>query len=117
MQRVRQLERLLFYGADWQDWRLVFSNSTGTPPNASNVTHRLQVILERAGLPRQRFHDLRHCAASLLLAAGEHPRVVMDVLGHSQISLTMNTYSHVMPAALEQAAGRMDAILRGEETG
>jgi len=54
--------------------------------------------------------------ASLLLAAGEHPRVVMEVMGHSQIALTMNTYSHVMPAALEQAAGRMNALFADAET-
>ena len=116
VQRERQNERRLFHGPAWQDWGLVFSSSIGTPLNPSNVIHRFHAILELAGLPRQRFHDLRHCAASLLLSAGEHPRVVMDVLGHSQIALTMNTYSHVMPAALEQAAERMDALFADAET-
>ena len=64
-------------------------------------------------LPRQQFHDLRHCCASLLLAQGLHPRVVMEVLGHSQIALTMDTYSHVMPAAQRVAADLMGAILGG----
>ncbi len=57
------------------------------------------------------FHDLRHGAASLLLAQGVHPRVVMELLGHSQISLTMNTYSHVIPQLTREAADKMDAVL------
>ena len=64
-----------------------------------------------AGLPRIRFHSLRHTAASLLLAQGVHPRVVMEMLRHSTISLTMNTYSHVIPALERDAADRMDAVL------
>jgi integrase len=75
------------------------------------VTRRFQRLLARAGLPRQRFHDLRHACATLLLAEGVHPRVVMDTLGHSQIALTMNTYSHVIPALQRDAADRMDDIL------
>jgi integrase len=57
------------------------------------------------------FHALRHTAASLLLAEGVHPRVVMDLLGHSTIALTMNTYSHVIPALERDAAERMNALL------
>ncbi|MGI8475082.1 MAG: tyrosine-type recombinase/integrase, partial [Thermomicrobiales bacterium] len=90
---------------------LVFTNSTGAPLHCTSVTHTFHDLLEGAGLPRQRFHDLRHCCASLMLASGEHPRVVMETLGHSQISLTMNTYSHVMPAAQRDAADRLDALL------
>jgi integrase len=75
------------------------------------VHKRFKAVLARAGLRNQRFHDLRHACASLLLAQGVHPRRVMEVLGHSQIGLTMNTYSHVMPTLLHDAAGKMDAIL------
>jgi integrase len=71
----------------------------------------LQAILAEAGLPRQRFHDLRHACASFMLAAGIHPRVVMEQLGHSQIALTMNTYSHVIPALQREAAAQMEAAL------
>lgn len=67
--------------------------------------------LERAGPPRQRFHDLRHCCASLLLVQRVPPRVVMAILGHSQIALTMDTYSQVMPAMQREAADLMDDIL------
>jgi integrase len=62
-------------------------------------------------LPPQRFHDLRHAAASLLLAPGVNPRVVMEILGHSQISPTLNTYSHVMPELQPAAAKLMNALL------
>ena len=65
----------------------------------------------RLGLPRQRFHDLRHACASLMLAQGVAPRVVMETLGHSQIGLTLNTYSHVIPALGRAAADQMDIIL------
>lgn len=58
-----------------------------------------------------RFHDLRHTAASLLLVQGVQPRVVMETLGHSQIALTMNTYSHVMPVLVREAADKMGAFL------
>ena len=58
-----------------------------------------------------RFHDLRHSAATLLFIKGVHPRVVMELLGHSEINLTMNTYSHVIPEVQREAAARMDEIL------
>ena len=63
------------------------------------------------GVPRVRFHDLRHTAATLLLAQGVDPRTIMETLGHSQISLTLNTYSHVLPALQIEAAAKVDAIL------
>jgi integrase len=62
---------------------------------------------------RIRFHDLRHTRASLLLAQGVSPRVVMDVLGECQLSITMDLYSHVMPSALRDAADAMDRALSG----
>ncbi len=64
-----------------------------------------------AGLSHQRFHDLRHCCASLMLAQTVPPRVVMETLGHSQISLTMNTYCHVMSVMQREAAELLDAVL------
>jgi integrase len=91
----------------------VFTSSTGTPLDGPNVTKRYQKRLGAAGLPRMTFHALRHTTASLLLAQGAHPRVVMELLGHSQISLTMNTYSHVIPALQRDAADRMDVLLSG----
>jgi integrase len=110
---ARLAEERLAAGERWQEWGLVFPSAVGTPLDGSNVTHRLQRLLAGAGLQRQRFHGLRHCCASLLLAQHVPMRVVMEILGHSQISLTMDTYSHVMPALRHEAAGRMDAILAG----
>ncbi len=98
-------------GEKWTETGLVFTTKIGTPLDGGNVTKQFQAILEGAGLPRQRFHDLRHSCASLLLAQGVHPRVVMETLGHSQISLTMNTYSHVMPELQREAADKMGELL------
>ncbi len=95
---------------------LVFPSERGTLADGPNVTHRFHNLLRRAGLPSMRFHDLRHACASLLLVQGVHPRVVMETLGHSQISLTMNTYSHVLPALQREAADRMEAVLAGSLT-
>jgi integrase len=99
-------------GSHWQDtYGLVFTTSHGTPLNGRNVTRSFHRMLKRAGLERMRFYDMRHTCASLLIALGVHPRVVMDILGHSQISLTMNTYGHVMPVARQDAADKMPSVL------
>lgn len=90
---------------------LVFVTTLGTPLDGITITRRFQRLLATAGLPRQRFHDLRHACASLLLAQGVPARVVMEILGHSEISLTLNTYSHVMPSVGREAADRMDQLL------
>jgi len=104
-------------GSEWHETDLVFCTPLGRPLDASNVTHAFQKHLARAGLPRQRFHDFRHACASLLLAQGVNPRVVMDILGHSQITLTLNTYSHVLPSLTREAASRMDALLAAPKEG
>jgi integrase len=109
--RSRHLEERLAAGARWCESDLVFTTALGTPLDSRNLTRRFQAALERAGLPHLRFHDLRHTAASLMLAQGIAPRVVMETLGHSQISLTMDTYSHVIPALQRDAADRMEAVL------
>lgn len=66
----------------------------------------------RAGAPRIRFHDLRHTAATLLLGRGVHPKIVSEMLGHSTIAITLDTYSHVTPTMQREAAAAMDAVLR-----
>ena len=90
---------------------LVFTTRIGTPLEPRNVTRQFRNVLTKTGLPLKRFHDLRHTCASLLLVQGVHPRVVMEILGHSQISMTMDTYSHVMPVLQHDAASQMDALL------
>jgi integrase len=74
------------------------------------VSERFHRALSQAGLPRVRVHDLRHTAATHLLARGVHPKVVQDLLGHSTISLTLDTYSHVAPALHAQVAAHMDVL-------
>jgi len=98
-------------GDAWTDTGLVFTTSTGRPLDGPNVTRYFQRLVKAAGLPHMRFHDLRHACASFLLAEGASMRVVMEQLGHSQISMTMNTYSHVMPDALEEAAGLLETVI------
>lgn len=111
--RARQNRDRLLAGERWQDWGLVFASKEGTPLDTMNVTHRFQAILEREGLPRQRFHDLRHCCATYLLVQGVDLQVVKETLGHSQISLTADTYAHVMPSLKQDAADRMGELLWG----
>jgi integrase len=89
----------------------LFTGTAGQPLRHTVALRALEAALRDAGLPRVTFHALRHTAASLLLAQGVHPRVVMELLGHSTIALTMNTYSHVIPALEREAAERMDALL------
>ena len=109
--RARQNLERLAAGERWIDNDLVFASQLGTLADGPNITHRFQRLLQKAGLRPMRFHDLRHACASLLLVQGVHPRVVMETLGHSQISLTMNTYSHVLPALQREAADKMEALL------
>ncbi|MCC7085164.1 MAG: site-specific integrase [Pirellulales bacterium] len=90
----------------------VFCNRSGGPLRKSHFQEqKFYPLLKSAGLPRMRFHDLRHTAASLLLALGVHPKVVQERLGHSQISVTMDVYSHVMPTMQREAAGQLDSLL------
>lgn len=97
----------------WQEHGFVFPSTVGTPQNASNVTHEFQAALDRLGLPRQRFHDLRHATATLLLAEGMDLFTVKEILGHSQISLTANTYGHLTRKLADVAALRLgDALSR-----
>ena len=109
--RRRQLEQRLAAGSRWHDTGLVFSTGKGTPLEPRELNEDFDRVVAKAGLRRVRLHDLRHACASFLLTQGVHPRVVMELLGHSQISLTMNTYSHVIPSAMREAIGRMEALL------
>jgi integrase len=101
--RVGQLKERLAAGTRWTESGLVFTTSIGTPIDARNVTRAFSAVVTAANLPSIRFHDLRHTAASLLLAQGVGPRTIMETLGHSQISLTMD---HVRSYHADAAAGR-----------
>jgi integrase len=82
----------------------------GRPLGGSWVTREFQRYLRLAGADRLRFHDLRHTHASLLIAAGLHPRLIMERLGHSSISVTMDRYGHLFPAAGKEAARLLDQM-------
>lgn len=110
--RARQGRERLLAGGDWDgSWDLVFTTRTGRPLEGARINRDLKLLLKKADLPPQRFHDLRHTCASLLLASGTAPRMVMEWLGHSQIGITMNIYAHVMPAAMQEAADKLAALL------
>lgn len=109
--RSRQNEQRLLVGPGWTDGDLVFCNPTGDAPDPGWVRQVFQGELRRAGLPVIRFHDLRHSAATLLLSKGVHPKVVSEMLGHATITLTLDTYSHLVPLMHAQAATAMDAML------
>ncbi|HEU5348749.1 MAG TPA: site-specific integrase [Ktedonobacterales bacterium] len=110
--RTRQLPERLALGPAWEDLDLVFPNTVGKPIDGVNLLPRnFHPLLERAGLPRMRFHDLRHTAATLLLGRGINPKVVSEMLGHSHVSVTLGIYSHVMPQMQQQAADAMDQAL------
>ena len=109
--RRRQLEERLAAGRHWHDGDYVFTTPTGQSLDASNLTHRFHVALAAAGLPHQRFHDLRHACATLRLQQGEELAVVSRILGHASITTTANVYGHLTDAMLGRAAERTDVIL------
>jgi integrase len=111
--RVHQLEERLLAGSRWHDLDLVFPSTIGTIADSANVIHAFHDALKRAELRTMRFHDLRHTAASLMLAQDVNPKVMQEVLGHSRFSMTMDLYSHLMPAAKKDVVARMDTLLTG----
>ena len=111
--RVRQAEQRLAAGNVWEDRGFVFCQPTGRPIDRRRDWQDWKTLLKAAGVRDARLHDARHTAATLLLQQGVPARVVMDILGHSQISLTLGTYSHVIPELAQEAAERMGKALWG----
>jgi integrase len=109
--RERQMFARRAAGKRWQDSGLVITTGLGTPLEPRNAVRSFKAALKRAGLPDRRFHDLRHSCATLLLAEGVPLKVVSEMLGHSTIRLTADTYSHVMPALQQAASDRFDILL------
>ena len=101
----------LALGSRWPETGLVFTSTVGTVIEPRNLSRLFDDLMAAAGVRRIRFHDLRHTCASLLLAQGVPARVVINVLGHSQMAITMDLYSHVMPTALREAADAIDRAL------
>lgn len=113
--RKKQLEEKLLLGPAYQDHGLVFCNEDGTPLDPRSFTRRFQRVLEKAGLPKVRLHDLRHTHASLLLSRGVHPKVVQERLGHASITMTMDLYSHLFPNLQEAAAATLNGLVEKSE--
>ncbi|MFE1863249.1 tyrosine-type recombinase/integrase [Streptomyces anandii] len=110
--RMRQTEAARLKGIELSPSSYVFATRTGHPIDPQNVNRSFFRITDAAGLRRIRLHDARHGCATLLTAAGVAPRVVMEILGHSQISITMDVYTHVTSDTQREAISHMDRLLR-----
>lgn len=120
LEKHRDEQRTLkkFAGTKWVEMNFVFTSEVGTPLDVSNVLHRFQRICEDGGMPKLRFYDLRHTHASLLIAKGQHPKVIASRLGHASIKLTMDTYGHLFETGDRDAADAMDSLFGAlEKTG
>jgi integrase len=112
--RANQAEERLRMGPSWEDKDLVFCTANGRPIEATNLLRRsFKPLLKKAGLPNLRFHDLRHTAATICLKKKVPAKVVSEMLGHSRIAITLDTYSHVLPDMQREATAAMEAALWG----
>ncbi len=111
--RKSQRKERLVAGSDWEESGLVFTTVTGAPIHPQTVSGMFKRMSAAAGLPEIRLHDARHTAATLALAAGVHPKVVSERLGHANIGITMDTYSHVVEGMQEEAAKKMASLVYG----
>jgi integrase len=108
----RQLKEIDQAGDLWREIGLIFASESGESLRRHYITtHRFKLLLKRAGLPKIRFHDLRHTCATLLLTKNVNPKVVSEMLGHATIAITLDTYSHVLSNTQESAAAAMEDAL------
>jgi integrase len=112
--RVRQLEERLAVGGEWTDQRLVFCAPSGDPINPQRFSQWFAQHARHAGLPSIRLHDVRHSYASAALEGGIHPKIVSERLGHANVGITLDTYSHVSPTMQRDAAERVAGLIFGE---
>ena len=110
--RSRQAEEFAVIGLSPDSDTFVVTQADGRPLQPRSITHEWVRLSAVKGLPRIRFHDLRHAHATHLLSAGVHPKVASERLGHSRVGITLDLYSHVMPGMQEEAAARVDGLLR-----
>jgi uridylate kinase len=114
--KAKQAELLLALGHKVTEEDLVFTRQDGRAIDPNYCRKYFSKLLENAKLPHVRLHDLRHTFATLLLEAGEHPKVVQELLGHSNISTTLDLYSHVVPSMKTRAASTINGILTEDKT-
>ncbi|GAA2432491.1 hypothetical protein GCM10010273_05720 [Streptomyces lavendulocolor] len=111
-QRLKQAAARERAGKKWTETGYVFTTRTGQPIEPRNLYRSFTRVAKNAGLRVVRLHDARHGTATLLTAAGVPPRVVMEILGHSQIAVTMNVYTHVVQDTQREAVAHVDRLLR-----
>jgi integrase len=114
--RQNQLAERLLMGAG-TDHDLVFCRPDGSPLHPERFSRTFAIEAARAGLPLIRCHDLRHTWATLALSAGEHPKVVQERLGHANVSITLDVYSHVTEGLHGEVASRVAGIIFGAPSG
>jgi integrase len=110
-QAARQLADQDEWGDGWTDTGLVFTKENGEALHPEDVTRYFRQAVKKAMLPTIRLHDLRHTHATLALRAGIHPKVVSERLGHATVSITLDTYSHAIPAMQEEAAALIAGLV------
>jgi len=110
--RMQQAEWLLRLGVRLTDDHYVCLREDGESVWPSSLTRAFRTFMRRHKLPQIRFHDLRHSHATHLLAANVHPKIAQERLGHSNVSITLNTYSHVVPGMQQEAAAKVDAVIQ-----
>jgi integrase len=110
----RQKEERLEWGPGWTDSELVFTRPDGKLIHPERVSKAFRAAVKKTGLPPIHLHDLRHTHATLALEAGVHPKVVSDRLGHATVAITLDIYSHAIPALSEEAAATVAALVMGE---
>lgn len=109
--KIKQKEDILRIGSDYKHNDYVCKHEDGTPFRPDFIPFKFNEILTNAELPKLRFQDLRHTHASMLLLAGENPKVIQERLGHSSIKVTLDTYSHLVPSMQKSAAERMESMI------
>ena len=112
--RVTQLEERLRAGSAWQAGEWAFTDELGCRLRPDGITYRLQKLCRTAGLPVTTIRGLRHAHATAMLAAGVHPRIAQERLGHASITTTLQTYSAVLPGMQREAVQKLSALIGGE---
>ena len=113
---AQRQQQLMAQPGEWHYSGMVFTAVNGSPLQPRNLCRNFKQAVKRSGLPQVRFHDLRHSHATQLLAVGEHPKVVQERLDHSQIRVTLDTCSHVLPSTQRDAAEKAERLVLQPDT-
>lgn len=114
--KAEQNKNKLRLGPGYEENDLVVSTEDGKPINPRNLLRNFYNMMEQSGVPRLRFHDLRHTHATILLSLGENPKIVSERLGHSRVGVTLDIYSHVLPDMQQGAAENFEQAMKQKRT-